>query len=199
MTLGLSLLTAIYSPTFLAGGMLGCLGMRLIIRAQAHHNDRRHPLPGGYKHSVGGLDRMWVAGAITAFTMGYVLLQAERTHDYSTRIDRDAHHCQVEFNKAIEAQVNITKENDGIALEQRNLNISLIDATGQWVSDLYSPPASVPDSQRTVWEQGVTRAYVSRAHEIRDRIAVLIRRQDQLVKDREAHPVPPLTCGADAR
>jgi hypothetical protein len=94
--------------------------------------------------------------------------------------------CNLQFRSALIERSKITRENDELSQEQRRV---LFD----WINALIFPPepyASMePNDPR---RQGYG---LDETIETRNLLFDSLRRQDQLQKDREAHPYPDPTCG----
>lgn len=196
----LNFLAMIYSVPFIIGAIVGCVGMRVYCRARAVWEDVHHPLPDGSHHVVGGISSTWIAGLITVTTFGYVLMQAERAHDYTVTLARDVVRCQAQFNQAVLDRDKISSENDALSYRHRDLRDQLDGTYSDWIHTIIDPPTDIAvlgfnDPRRESWTVAATRVYGIRVREIRDQIAAVDHQQDRLEEYRRHHPLPELTCG----
>lgn len=197
----LGILERIYSWPFLVGVILGFIGDGYYRRMVAMWEDNHHPLPGGRKHTVAGISRMWLATLLTVGTMGYVLLLAERTHENQVALGKSTAKCQEEFNEAVEAQIKIHDQDLVLARQQRDLMTQLNDRHDQWVSEVIQPPVpdiaklAINDDRREIWSVAVTNLYIEDSQRIRQKLDTNSKDQDKLANDRAAHPLPKMTCG----
>lgn len=188
-----TILTSLYSWPFAAGILVGYVGQRCYAHAKARYLNAHHPLSNGHRHLAGRINRVWVVGAITAATIGWVLLQIQTQADRTTDVINDARtfavqvkDCQREFNEAIRLRSRLSEEDSRLSLTQR-------DALANWLRDLLNPPpniAALPgnDPIRQQWAVDTTERYY----------AIIKKAQDDQVKladYRAAHPLPEPTCG----
>ncbi|AGU92036.1 hypothetical protein BANE1_18 [Mycobacterium phage Bane1] len=193
-------LELIYSFPFVTGLLVGIAAQRVYAHAMCRYENTRHPLPGGRKHHVAGINRMWLAGLVLLATLGYVLLQTGQTEAKYRGLARDVAHCQTEFNAALRARSNITAENDELSVKQRDLLTQLDEAAGVLVNRQLNPPSAIAalpmdDPRRLAWNEDVTRVYYERTQKLREQIGELRRQQNDLLEDRRRHPLPEPTCG----
>jgi hypothetical protein len=195
-----NVLELIYSIPFLAGGLVGALGMKLYQRAVCRHLDKTHPLPSGERRRIPGLSRTWLGGLLTFAVLGYVLLQVNQTEAHYRQLGDEMRHCQIEFNAALNARAAITTENDELSRQQRDLLAESDEAESIWIDRLINLPediAGLPSTDDRVqqWGKAVTRVYFERIGHINAKITAISDRQQQLEQDRRNHPLPEPSCG----
>lgn len=195
-----SVLEVLYSLPFVVGALAGAVGMHLWQRAQCHHADKIHPLPGGRKRPPPRISPMWAGGLITVAVLGYVLLQVGQTERHYRELGDEMRRCQVEFQTALVARSKITAENDRLSREQRDLLAESDQAEALWISRIVDLPddiAELPAGDERVTEYGrtVTRVYRERIDKINARVQEISDRQVQLEKERAANPLPEPSCG----
>lgn len=94
--------------------------------------------------------------------------------------------CQKEFNAALVARSNVSRENDDLSIEQREIVF-------EWMHDIVLPPAPVSD-----WEPNDPRRQtwgINRTIEANNEFKKSIDRQTVLINSRPALPDP--TCGRE--
>lgn len=193
-------LSVIYSLPFVVGALIGILGQRLYCLSRARWLDRQHPLSDGRQHDPGGLNRVWLAGLVTAIVFGYVLLQTEQTHLDTVALSDKTRACQIEFNKALKDRAAITSKNDELSVRQRELLSQLNDASGTWINRLLNPPEDIArldmnNPRRVAWNVDVTRTYYEWATKLRAETVAIRKEQTQVLAQRNANPYPEPTCG----
>ena len=193
-------LELIYSFPFITGLLVGITAQRAYVHAMCRYENTHHPLPGGRKHHVAGINRMWLAGLVLLATLGYVLLQTGQTEAKYRGLARDVARCQTEFNTALKARSQITAENDALSVKQRDLLTDLADAASTLVNRQLNPPEaiaalSIDDPRRLAWNEDVTRVYFQHTTKVREQMTKLHDEQARLQEDRRQHPLPEPTCG----
>ena len=193
-------LELIYSFPFVTGLLVGIAAQRIYAHAMCRYDNVHHPLPGGRRHHVAGIKRLWVAGMLLVATLGYVLLHTGQTEAKYRGLAHDVAACQAEFNTALKARSAITAENDRLSVKQRDLLTELDNASGVWIDRLLNPPDHIAeldtgDPRRQAWNEDVTRVYYQRASGLRTEIADVRKEQTRLQDDRNRHPLPEPTCG----
>ncbi|ABD58134.1 hypothetical protein PBI_COOPER_17 [Mycobacterium phage Cooper] len=193
-------LELIYSFPFVTGLLVGIAAQRVYAHAMCRYENAHHPLPGGRRHRVVGINRMWLAGLVLVATLGYVLLQTGQTEAKYRGLARDVAKCQTEFNTALKVRSQITAENDALSVKQRDLLTELADAASVLVDRQLNPPDAIAaleidDPRRLAWNEDVTRVYFQRVTKLREEINKVHDEQTQLQKDRAKNPLPEPTCG----
>ncbi|AGU91937.1 hypothetical protein ADAWI_15 [Mycobacterium phage Adawi] len=195
-----AVLELIYSFPFVSGLLVGIAAQRVYAHAMCRYENVHHPLPGGRRHHVVGINRMWLAGLVLVATLGYVLLQTGQTEAKYRGLARDVAQCQTEFNAALKARSQITADNDRLSVKQRDLLTEMGDAASTLVDRQLNPPDAIAgleinDPRRLAWNEDVTRVYFQRVTKLRAEIAQVHDEQVKLQEDRAKHPLPEPTCG----
>jgi hypothetical protein len=196
----LHVLNLIYNWSFLGGAVLGLAGMRMWCRARARYLDAMDPLPNGDHRTAGGLNMTWMAAAITAGVMGYVLLQAEGAHQDTLNLTAATNRCWSErYTRTrgfIEDQVHLSDLGRRQWQIQRDTNA----AYSELFKAVIDPPPelagdSLNDPRRQAWTLGITRLYEFKIQELDHQSDALFVERDRVDADRKAHPLPEITCG----
>lgn len=195
-----SVLEVLYSLPFVAGLVVGIVGMRVYQWLQCRHQDRVHPLPGGGHRHPAKINRVYLAGLLVLAVTGYVLLQTGQTERHYKSLAQNVAECQREFNAALRQRAEISTQNDALSIEQRDLLAKSLDAGSEWVNKLIILPPDLADLPRTsprVEQYGidVTRAYYERIGKYRTRINEISAEQQRLADQRAANPLPQPNCG----
>ena len=194
------ILNTVYSWPFLTGAILGTILWQIYCHQKAHYLDIHSPLPGGAKHQISRLNRLWVAGICLAFTLGYILLSANRTHDQTIALSKDVTRCWAESYAQAKAQIDLNAQNDLISRQQQAVQRDYDRATSDWLKDLVNPPGDLrgqPTDSPARQQYGIERTAV-----YQDRLNVLGKESDDLVNQRKQlddqraqHPLPEPQCG----
>jgi hypothetical protein len=178
---------------FGTGFLIGLAVQRLWCWRAARRLDRTAPLPDGRRHKLNGLNRVWVAGALVAFIMGWVMMQTQDTANRTDQVIRDQRECSRQFNAALAARSVATQYDNKLD----KLNERDRDATRQWLFTLLNPPPEIADLDegdpaRSAFGLSITRQYLGTIEEVRKQRVALTRERDSI---RERNPYPDPTCG----
>lgn len=112
-----TIVSTLFSWTFLVGFILGFVAQRLWCLARAKWLDIHRPNRDGKPHKPGGLDRKWLAGAISIVIVGAVMAVTQQTATDTKRnfeaieqLSRDVRDCQIQFFAVIKINRDITIE-----------------------------------------------------------------------------------------
>lgn len=198
----MNVLNTVYSWPFFVGLILGISLYQGYICSKNWWLNKHHPLPDGKKRKlIRGLNHVWIGGALTVLILGYVLHQAQRTHDETVALSIHTAECQRVFQKALNDRADANAQDNDLANEQSDLRAQGDDARNLWLSRLLNPPSPIAELEynnprRVAWNQDVTREYadkgVSLASQIKDVLAQ--RKKVQADRDRN-HPLPETSCG----
>lgn len=178
---------------FGTGFLIGLAVQRLWCWRTARRLDRIAPLPDGRRHKLVGLNRVWVAGALVAFIMGWVMVQTQDTANRTDQVISDQRECSKQFNAALAARAVATQYDNKLdTLNERDR-----DATRQWLFTLLNPPPEIADLDegdpaRSAFGLSITRQYLGTIEEVRRQRAALTHERDAI---RERNPYPDPTCG----
>lgn len=195
------ILEQIYTWTFFFGAILGGGLWRTYCHQKARYLDIHDPLPGGAKHHVQRLSRVWIAGLVMVFSVGYVLNTAQKTHDQTLQLQADVNRCWGETYQNIKANVEVNAQNDQITRQQIQLQRDYNQAAYDWLKLLLAPPdpelaAKDPNGpERRAWGITVSIEYQEKVNQINKGMNDLINQRIALDKKREANKLPELTCG----
>lgn len=195
------LLATVYSPAFIIGLLAGIVGQRIYCWQRAKWMDRHHPNADGSAHPIGGLDRMWIGGLVALAILGYVLLQAQETHNDTVALSERTLQCQADLIRFIERSRDISAQNDELSVRQRKLFADLDELQGVWLTRVVSPDnpeiaaLDVEDPRREAWAFDVTIVYNERAAKVRAEVRAITEEQDRLADERQANELPDPRCG----
>lgn len=194
------LLNQIYSWPFLIGAALGGALWRIYCHQKAHYLDIHEPLPGGAKHQIARLNRLWVAGLALTLSLGYILLSAQNAHDETLKLAKRVTACWAEGYQATKAQVNLNAENDKISREQQELQRGYDEATSTWLKALVNPPGDLKNQptnslERQAWGLTITGEYQNKLNDLGQQFDALVKERSDLDYQRSQHPLPELKCG----
>jgi hypothetical protein len=119
----------------------------------------------------------------------------------NTSLSNEVQRCHNEFATRLATRAAITDENDALSREHRFWIQKTQQAVGDLIKLAWMPddPAlaklDVGDPQRTSYTAGLVVQYQLRISRYSDEIQRITKRQDEVVADRAAHPLPPPTCG----
>lgn len=200
----MQVLSVVYSLPFVAGAIVGMVGMKLYQRAVCRHLDKLHPLPDGRKRHAPAISRVWIGGLVALLTLGYVLLQVNETEMHYRSLGDEMRRCQVEFNTALIDRASITTENDELSRQQRSLFLELDELQGVWLTRLITPPPDIAalsptDQRRQDYGITVTRVYNERAAKLRAEAQAIGKRQIELEQERRERTYPTPTCGVTGK
>lgn len=124
-----------------------------------------------------------VVGIIVMLTTGF---QSQYAYVTANQTAQDNKECQKQFNSALKARVKITTDNDEVSQNQRKI---IFD----WIHNLIFPPPpyntmDTNDPRRQNYGLAVT---INTDHEFRKSLD----KQEELQRQRDAHPLPDPTCG----
>lgn len=124
--------------------------------------------------------------AVGTFAIIIVTLQSSIAYNTAKETALQQKQCQKEFNGALQARAQVTSENDELSQQQRRIVFD-------WIHDLIFPPepyASMRTDDRRRQDYGLTLTINT------DRLfQASLARQDDLQRQRDAHPLPDPTCG----
>lgn len=97
--------------------------------------------------------------------------------------------CMREFNETLRVRSKISEDNDHWSYVQRT-------ALGDWLKDIVAPPSEIAylrandpaNPKVTQWALGITTKYSTMIQRAQSE-------QDDVLKERAAHPLPQPTCG----
>ncbi|QEA10798.1 hypothetical protein [Mycobacterium phage Weirdo19] len=181
-------MTDLFSVRFGIGVLVGIALQRVWAYAEARYQDRRAPLPGGPRR-IGGLNRVWVVGAVAFAVFAYSVVETQRLAD-----------CQAEFGKVLAQRSAITTENDRLSREQRDLLADFAEQEALWLADLLNPPGELADLDNShpayrSYERARTRQFIETTASVRERIEAISAEQAANVEERASNPIPDPTCG----
>jgi hypothetical protein len=118
----------------------------------------------------------------------------------NTQLSADVKECQREFNTSISNVRRINTENDDLSIQQRQWFLEKDEVEAQMWMDLINPPPSIAQLEvnnpiRQQYGIDVVAKSTAKANKYAQLIKSSQMRQEQLKKDREAHPLPSPTCG----
>ena len=193
----LHFLGIIYNWSTVLGAITGITLQRLECRAKAKWADKHHPLPYGEKHPIPGISRTWVTGLIFALSVGYVLYSAEKSRDYSVRLNNEVVRCWIENYNIAKKRAEINDKDARLANELSSYRDDLEQARTDYTRALVAAPPSIsndPD-KRAQYLFDITQSYAMQQANIMVKIKDVEGRRHQLDKDREQNPLPEVTCG----
>jgi hypothetical protein len=123
----------------------------------------------------------------------------------NTQLATEVQNCQREFNSALVNRARIAEENDRLSQDQRYWLSKSDEAVGDLIARATSPidpkiAAMAPDDpRRRAWESGLVMTYNIRTNKYRAEIQKIEDQQEELKIDRQNHPLPEITCGADTK
>lgn len=184
---------SLFTWQFATGFLVGLAINRVACWRKARLLDRTDPLPNGRRHPLGGLNRVWVAGALVAFIMGWVMVQTQNTADRTDQVIRDQRECSRQFNAALSARSVATQYDAKLD----DLNELDRDATRKWLFALLNPPPEIAkladgDPARSAFGLAITRQYLATIEAVRQQRGDLTGERDAI---RERNPYPDPTCG----
>jgi hypothetical protein len=187
----------IYNWSFIVGSMVGLAGMRAWVALKAAWDDSRHPLPGGKHRQHSHLSRLWVASVFTLFTFGYITLQAQRAHSDTVALNNDVRHCWAEAYEAARGRTIIDAQDRDLDRQRWDAESQIDEATQDWARLLLSAPPDVENdyTRRSQWIVDITNIFNTRITELRGRVSDLRKQDMRIAAEREAHPLPQITCG----
>jgi type II secretory pathway pseudopilin PulG len=118
----------------------------------------------------------------------------------NTQLAADVKACQREFNTSIREVRRINNENDELSIQQRKDFLKKDDLESQMWVDLVNPPPEIAKLEfnnpvRQEYGISVVFRYSTTAAVYSERIRLSQQQQEELKKEREAHPLPDPTCG----
>jgi hypothetical protein len=145
-----------------------------------------HKYPEGAPHKMKKFNWFYVWTTLVLLAIVGVGVGQLRTYTFAEELARETQQCQLEFNQALRARSAITADNDHWSQVQRT-------ALAHWIHDLIFPPpeiASMPidDPVRQAWG-------ILRTQEADKVIKEAQEEQEKNQQEREAHPLPDLSCG----
>lgn len=193
-------LDTLYSWPFWIGAVCGLVTWKLYCRQKARWLDRHYPLPGGEKHYVSHINRLWIAGLAMGLSIGYILLTAQKTHDQTVGLAHSVAHCWTESFQSTKAQIDLNAQNDGISRQQQNLQREYDRATSEWLKALVNPPGDLVDEDtnspaRKAWGLEATANYQLKLNDLGTQFDNLVNQRKTLDAERAQHPLPESTCG----
>ena len=194
-----AILHTIYSAEFFVGAISGAVMMKFYQWQHCRHLDKVHPLPGGRRRPVPGINITVLGVVMSMLALGYVLFQTQETEERDKGLADRMTTCQTIFQSNIVARSNITTENDRLSILQRNKLTELDALTGQWIERLLNPPphlvgTTLTDPGRQGYTLTVSRIYHEQASRLRADIAKLRDEATQLAATRAAQPIPDPSC-----
>lgn len=190
----------IYSWPFWIGSAITAVLWKIYCWQRAHWLDRHYPLPAGRRHYVAQIDRVWLAGLVLALSLGYILLTAQKTQDQTIALTKRVGACWAESYQSTKAQITLNAQNDLITRQQQGLQRDYDRATSDWLKDLIRPPGPLANEETTSparqqWGIEVTIRYQERLNQLGARYDELVVQRQHLDTERNAHPLPEVTCG----
>lgn len=175
------------------GFVLGLLAQSGVAHARAWWLDRYHPRPDGCKHVVGRLSRMWVATAIAAFIVAVVTTQQTQTAYELKR-------CNHEIVGSLRANLEVIGQDNNLSLQQRDLFKERAKLDTNYITQLVAAPPDVAsrtinDPIRQLYQLDITLTYRAQAAGLDRQIEEISVKQNDLDRERRAHPLPEMTCG----
>lgn len=187
------MLSNLMSWSLLIGFIVGFFAHRASLVIRCRYANKHHPLPNGDRHRVPPVNRYWIGCALAVCVVAWSVIQTEANTQRADKLTDDARQfafevqqCQREFNGVITAWFKVSKDNDRISLESR-------DVVAAWLHDIVFPPAeyaSLPpsDPKRQAWAIGRTQAADGAYKRLRSQQTA----NDDWLRD---HPLPEPTCG----
>jgi hypothetical protein len=119
----------------------------------------------------------------------------------NTQLSTDTKRCQTEFADRLRTRAAITDENDALSREHRYWLQKTQQSVGDLIRLAWLPDdpeiakLDVGDPRRTSYTAALVAQYNLRNQRYMAEIDRVTKRQQQVVDDRAAHPLPPATCG----
>lgn len=192
-------LNILYSWSTILGGIGGLILQRFYCYVEAEYGNRHHPLPGGRRYYVRGLNLVMLSGLVATLTVGYVLVAATRAQ-YAADTTRDQlKSCQAEFQGALTLRADITSEDADLANQISDLRIRQDDALAQLMDRILNPPPEIAaldvnHPRRLAWKADAQYAWTEWTSKLRAQIADLTNQRRALAVQRQQHPLPTIKC-----
>lgn len=159
----------------------------------------------GDRWSAITIDGRWLAGVIAFGVAGWSIYQTQANANEAQRITNEAtafaqrtQDCQAALISAIIGSRRITADNDRLSIGERELLADQQRVQTEWLGRLLNPPPEVADLDindpvRKRYNIDITRGFLARSEEIRQRIDVIA--DEQRTTDKHRPPLPDPNCG----
>lgn len=195
-----AILNTVYSLPFFLGATAGWGLWTIYCRQKARYMDAHRPLADGRHHEVARLSRIWIAGLVMVFSVGYVLLSANKAHDDTVALAKRVTSCWRESYRQTKVQIDINSQNDFVSRQQQQLQRDYDRATSDWLKALINPPGALANQpsdspDRRAWALQVSAMYQQKLDDLGDKFDELVAQRAKLDDERAQHPLPEPTCG----